>query len=95
MAPETDPFDEAFPGRVASRGLDVNVFAEPRTDSDIVDSVADGEAVLISCTARGEVVEFPEAGATSDLWDYTGQGYVPDVFIDTGTNEPVRPSCPD
>jgi LasA protease len=48
--------------------------------------------VSIVCTARGEQVS--AGGSSSDLWDrISSGGFVPDVQVDTGSNDPVMPAC--
>jgi hypothetical protein len=49
------------------------------------------QIVKIVCTTRASHIEGP-LGA-SDLWNYLGDGWVPDSYLYTGTNDPVAPPC--
>jgi hypothetical protein len=69
-----------------------NVFAEPSLSSKVLGSLPRGTAVQILCTARGDTVA-NDSGAESSLWDKTQFGYLPDVVIDTGTDQPVADNC--
>ena len=53
----------------------------------------DGASIGILCTAQGEVATNTDTGQSSSLWDGTTDGYVPDVFVDTGTNQATMGSC--
>jgi LasA protease len=74
----------------------IGVYLRPTpARTPFVGSVPEGATVNIQCTTRGETVLGP-FGPT-DLWDfvlYNGQaGYVSDGYVNTGTNDPVAPSC--
>lgn len=60
-----------------------------------IGTVPEGATVSIQCTTRGETVSGP-FGPTN-LWDYVvyngRAGYVSDGYVNTGTNDPVAPSC--
>jgi hypothetical protein len=75
-------------------GIGLHLRPNPNRTASI-GTVPEGATVSIQCTTRGETVSGP-SGPT-DLWDYVvynGQaGYVSDGYLDTGTNEPVAPSC--
>jgi hypothetical protein len=93
---ERPPSDEGqpFAGHVVTGGPQTHAYEAPSTGSEIVATVPDGAAVYIVCTTRGEAVPSPLTGVSSDVWDYTTLGgYVPDVVVDTGSDEPVRPEC--
>lgn len=88
-APDTP---SAAAGRIVAQTSPVYAFSEPSTAADVVQQFAGGEGVSIVCTARGEQVT--ASGSTSDLWDrISGGGYVPDVQVETGSNDPVMPDC--
>ena len=52
-----------------------------------------GAQVKIYCTAQGELVTRYADGASSTLWNWVGNGYVPDIAIDTGTDQAVAGPC--
>ena len=74
------------------QGQVAKVFAEPYLNSTVVTTLSSGTAVEILCTARGDTVS-NVSGQTSDLWDKTQYGYLPDVNVNTGTSQPVASSC--
>lgn len=64
----------------------------PGTSYSIVDSLADGAGVSITCQTTGTSVT--GTYGTSNIWDRIGSGrYVPDVYIYTGSDGRVAPSC--
>ena len=69
------------------------VFEQPSVSSQHVAEIADGTTIGILCTAQGDVVTNPDNGESSSLWDSTSEGFVPDVYVDTGTNQPTMGSC--
>jgi hypothetical protein len=69
------------------------VFEQPSLSSPPVAEIADGTTIGILCTAEGDVVTNPDTGQSSSLWDSTSEGFVPDVYVDTGTNQPTMGSC--
>jgi hypothetical protein len=75
-------------------GIGLHLRPSPARTASI-GTVPEGATVSIVCTTRGETVSGP-FGPT-DLWDYVvynGQaGYVSDGYVNTGTNDPVAPSC--
>ncbi len=77
----------------APQGEVAKVFAEPSLDSAVVTTLDSGTVVEILCTTQGDTVSNEASGATSSLWDKTQAGYIPDVIVDTGTTQPVAPSC--
>jgi hypothetical protein len=45
---------------------------------------------------QGESVTSPLTGYTSSLWNGTADGgFIPDVFVDTGTFQPTAANCLD
>jgi hypothetical protein len=90
------PPDQPAVGHVVAGDRQVYVYSDPSTASQIVAALVNGEAVFITCTTRGESVPSPSTGGSSDLWNYTTLGgFIPDVVVDTGTDEPVKPECAD
>jgi hypothetical protein len=69
------------------------VHEQPSLSSSAVAQLSDGASIGILCTAQGEVVTNTDTGQSSSLWDGTTDGYVPDVFVDTGTNQATMGSC--
>jgi hypothetical protein len=82
----------AAPGLVLGGTTSVYAFSEPSTQAAVVRQFYGGEAVSIVCTAPGEQVT--AGGSVSDLWDrISSGGFLPDVQVDTGSNEAVMPEC--
>nr|BFE50146.1 hypothetical protein GCM10017745_35730 [Saccharothrix mutabilis subsp. capreolus] len=71
----------------------VYIYEEPYLDAPIVGHLEPGAIIEILCTAYGESVTYAPAGLTSNLWNGVTGGYVPDVVVYTGTNEPTAGSC--
>jgi hypothetical protein len=71
----------------------IYVYEQPTPSSSVVAEVADGATINILCTAQGDVVTNPDTGQSSSLWDGTSEGYIPDVFVYTGTNQATMGSC--
>ncbi|MFY9927337.1 MAG: hypothetical protein WAK82_04975 [Streptosporangiaceae bacterium] len=69
------------------------VFDQPSLSSSHVAEIADGATIGILCTEEGDVVTNPDSGQSSSLWDGTSEGFVPDVYVNTGTNQPTMGSC--
>ena len=78
-----------------TEGIGLHIRLGPDYTGASIGIVSDGATLSIGCTTRGETVSGP-FGPT-DLWDYVsynGQvGYVSDGYLNTGTNDPVAPSC--
>lgn len=64
----------------------------PSSAGGAVGVLSDGDLVSITCTAQGEVVTRSD-GTTSGLWDFVGSGYLPDVYVVTGTDQATAPTC--
>lgn len=81
------------PGTVnTTSGANLNVRSGPGTSFSIVDSLADGADVTISCQTTGTSIT--GTYGTSNIWDKIGAGkYVPDAYIFTGSDGRVAPSC--
>lgn len=75
----------------------IYVYDRPSLNSSTVAQAADGTTIDILCTAQGDVVTNQDTGQSSSLWDGTSDGtntgFVPDVFVDTGTNQARAESC--
>ena len=71
----------------------VYVYQQPSGSSSTVAEVANGATVSLLCTVQGDVVTRSDNGLSSSLWDGTSDGYIPDVYVDTGTNQPTMGSC--
>ena len=79
---------------VAPQGYNaVPVYNQPSLSSSVAAEVADGTTVDILCTAQGDVVTNPDSGQSSSLWDGTNDGFIPDVYVDTGTDQATMSSC--
>lgn len=75
-------------------GYTAYVFEMPSLDAGIVTEVSDGSEVHILCTTQGESVTSPVTGYTSSLWNFTTDGgFIPDVAVATGTDQPTMPNC--
>jgi hypothetical protein len=71
----------------------VPVYQQPSLSSSVAPEVADGTAIGILCTAQGDVVTNSDNGQSSSLWDGTSDGFIPDVYVYTGTNQATMGSC--
>jgi hypothetical protein len=69
------------------------VFQQPSLSSPHVAEIANYTTISILCTAEGDVVRNPHTSTSSSLWDSTSEGFVPDVYVNTGTNQPTMSSC--
>lgn len=78
--------------QVASGG-DAYIYEFPSTGAPTVGQLTNGAGVTILCTVQGTTVQRSD-GVTSSLWDRIDQGYIPDVNVYTGTDQPVTPGCP-
>ena len=84
---------------VAPEGYDINVYWGLDLSATVVASLPHGYRVQILCTAQGAPVTRSD-GLTSSLWDGVSigegvGGFVPDVYVYTGTEQPVMPNCAD
>jgi hypothetical protein len=79
-------------GQVDTGGSALSMHADASNASAVVGSVADGAQVTITCQKQGESVT--GTFGTSTLWDKVGAGFVPDVFVSTGSDGQVAPNCP-
>jgi hypothetical protein len=78
-------------GRVA---MDTYVFQYPALAAPTHGALPVGTQVEIYCTSQGDVVVRYADGVSSSLWNFVGSGFVPDIAIDTGTNQAVAGPCP-
>jgi hypothetical protein len=79
-------------GRVDTGGLPLGIRADASTTSTVVGNIADTTQVTVTCQKHGE--SMTGTYGTSTLWDQIGGGFVPDVFVFTGSNGQVAPLCP-
>ncbi|MBX6769839.1 MAG: hypothetical protein IRY90_22240, partial [Actinomadura rubrobrunea] len=79
-------------GIVRTNGTPLNVRSSASTSSSVVGLAANYANVVIECHVRGETVT--GTYGTSNLWDRIGPGhFVADVYLYTGSDDPVAPSC--
>jgi molecular chaperone DnaK len=71
----------------------IGVFSEPCMCSSVEYSLDPGDVVEILCTIQGEPVQNTGSGQVSTLWNGVDGGYVPDVMLYTGTDQPTMPPC--
>jgi hypothetical protein len=93
--PTSAPTQAPIP-RPAAAGtlvLDSYVYQLPSLGAATVGNLSTGAQVKILCTAQGDVVVRYADGASSSLWDFVGIGFVPDIAIETGTNQAVAGPC--
>jgi hypothetical protein len=88
--PLAEPEEVVFVGEVYTT---TDAYAEPYLDADVTYHLYEGDPVDIYCTIQGDAVFNEETGYTSSLWNNTDAGYVPDVAVDTGTNQATMPPC--
>jgi hypothetical protein len=78
-------------------GQGAKVRSGANTSSRWLTSVPEGVMLRLECYVRDESVESAETHEKSRVWNrvtYRGvTGFVPDVFVRTGTTEPVVPPC--
>ncbi len=86
------------------RQPNIEVRADPELLGRVVGFLAHNTEVFIVCTAIGDQVQGPGAGAnpptTTPLWDKVRTradgddlGFVPDAWVKTGTTAPLAPGC--
>ena len=91
--PSTTPSNTSSYGRIyGDSGKSVPVLDSPSVNGSVLGTYADGTLVEIECTTEGDAVQRAD-GRTSSLWDRTPYGYIPDMYINTGTNDPTMPDC--
>jgi hypothetical protein len=91
LVPPETPAASA-PGRILGDTTPVSAYSAPSTGAAVVGRFSDGDVVSIVCTARGDQVT--AGGFVSDLWDrISGGGFLPDVQVDTGSDDPAMPAC--
>jgi hypothetical protein len=71
----------------------IYVYEQPSLSSSVVAEIADGTTIDILCTAQGDVVTNSDSGQSSSLWDGTSEGFIPDVYVYTGTDQATMGSC--
>jgi hypothetical protein len=60
-------------------------------NTPVTAELANGQRVEILCTIQGGLVSANNLSST--LWDKIERGFVPDVLVSTGTNQPTMPNC--
>ncbi|GLZ11418.1 hypothetical protein Acsp04_16530 [Actinomadura sp. NBRC 104425] len=79
-------------GIVRTAGAPLNVRSSASTSAGIVGLAANYANVIVECHVRGQTVT--GTYGTSDLWNRIGPGhFVPDVYLYTGSDDPVAPAC--
>ncbi|RBQ19992.1 hypothetical protein DP939_09150 [Spongiactinospora rosea] len=74
-------------------GATLTVYRHPRLAAPVMGYLQNGSVIQILCTAQGDTV-VGNNGQTSSLWNGINGGFVPDVFIYTGTDQATMPNCP-
>ncbi|MEV7229338.1 peptidoglycan DD-metalloendopeptidase family protein [Polymorphospora sp. NPDC051019] len=75
-------------------GTVLNRRSGPGANHPVAGTVADGATVTVECSARG-TRHVGRNGYSSDLWNKLTDGtWVSDVFLWTGTGDPVNGLCP-
>jgi hypothetical protein len=69
----------------------IGVHAAQWLTAPVTAQLGNGARVQISCTVQGGLVM--DNGHQSTLWDKIDGGYVPDVDVYTGTDQPIKPNC--
>src|SRR5437660_4977232 len=77
--PHASPQQTAYGTISTAAGYNANVYSDPSLGAEVVAEVGRGQSVQIRCTSQGQVVT--ANGQSSSLWDYVGDGYIPDVLI--------------
>jgi hypothetical protein len=70
----------------------VDAYESPDLDAAVTSHLYAGDIVEIYCTVQGEAVT-DDTGFISSLWNGTNAGFVPDVAVDTGTDQATMPPC--
>lgn len=81
----------------APDGYDVKLRWGVDSTAPVVASLPNNYPVKIICTAEGQTIQRPD-GVTSSLWDGVAigndvGGFVPDVYVYTGSTQPMMPNC--
>jgi hypothetical protein len=79
------------PGTVNTDGTPLTIRAAASTTSASRGNLADGAQISIRCQKRGQ--SLTGTYGTSDLWDDIGNGFVADVYVSTGSDGQVAPTC--
>ncbi|TDC40974.1 hypothetical protein E1281_37840 [Actinomadura sp. KC345] len=79
-------------GVVGASGAPVTLRSSASESAAATGTAADHANVVVECHVRGENVT--GTYGTSDLWNRIGPGhFIPDVYLDTGSDDPVAPAC--
>ena len=77
---------------MTSPGYVAKVFSIPSTLATVQRTLPNGANVSIECTVEGDVASF--GGKSSSLWNrIVPSGYLPDVEVYTGSEQPTMPKC--
>jgi hypothetical protein len=71
----------------------VDAHEAPYLDAAVTSRIYEGDLVAIYCTVQGEAVTDEKTGYTSSLWNGIDSGFVPDVAVDTGTDQATMSPC--
>jgi hypothetical protein len=93
-SPQTAPGAPAtFVGVVQFAGGEfAYVYQLPSLSAPRIGALMNGTNVTILCTTQGSAV-LRSDGMISSLWDRIDQGYIPDVNVYTGTDQPTVRNC--
>lgn len=77
---------------MTSPGYVAKVFSVPSVQASVQGTLANGATVSIKCTVEGDVATF--GGKSSSLWNsILPSGYLPDVEVNTGSEQATMPKC--
>ncbi len=82
---------QGHPGHVATDGTPLAIRTTASTTGALLGHLANGAAVSIQCQKHGATLT--GTFGTSSLWDDIGEGYVADVYVSTGSDGQVAPTC--
>jgi hypothetical protein len=97
-ATDTDESDSSDTSRTGvgivtvPAGTYLYVHTTPYLNAPVTQGLTSGTTVEILCTVYSQPVGRPD-GSASTLWDRISTGFVPDAYVNTGTNDPVAPAC--
>lgn len=88
-APEARAFGTV---QVPAGLVSLYAWSAPSLQSTPQTELQQDDRVEIECTAQGQVVD--NGVEQSSLWNYTKYGYIPDVYLYTGSSQAKKPACP-
>lgn len=86
-----NPAPAGVTGTVNTSGIPLTIREDASTAAAAVGTVADGAKVTITCQKKGTSVT--GTYGTTTLWDFIGNGYVSDAYVNTGSDGQVAPTC--